>query len=550
MTSVAVSPDGRWLAVGGWKENYVRVWDLQRSPVETSLSLRPKVLVVNLTFYVRFSPDGRMLVSCTGTDAGRIHYDFWRVGTWETCLRIDSERNGSASCPPVFTGDGRLMALGIAPDQVLLADPGTGRELARLTTLQPVAPTPLVFSPDGTKLIARTNEKTVLVWDLWQIRDQLAARGLDWGAPPYPDRPASRAALGPTASPRAVRVIGEVVEPGARRAREMVEMNRRIAAQSDDSEALAHRGWLFSQKKKWPEAIADLEHFLRLRPGDSDACWHLGEAYEEAGKLAGAMVAYGRLLERDPENHEARFQRGRVALASAQPGAAADDFSRILAVLPDLNRARYRRAQAMIRLGRHREALADLDVLIGEDPNDFALYELRGVIHEASGDHEQARAAREKAISLMLVDPLALNDTAWNHAAGPITQRDPERAVALARRALALAPNAWFLLNTLGVAPYRAGDYAAAIPVLERSCSKSRGVPAAIDLFFLAMSHQKLGRASQAQACFDRGLQQWGEQKSAPSQWSSEAVLFRAEAEAVLAGPAADLPADVFAKPR
>ena len=69
-------------------------------------------------------------------------------------------------------------------------------------------------------------------------------------------------------------------------------MNRRLAAKPDDAEALIHRGWLFTQQKKWPEAIADLEHLLRLRPGDSDACWLLGEAYEEAGKLAGALAAY------------------------------------------------------------------------------------------------------------------------------------------------------------------------------------------------------------------------------------------------------------------
>ena len=256
MTSVTVSPDGRWLAVGGWKENYVWVWDLQRRPLERPLSLRPKELVGNLSFVVGFSPDGRKLVSSTGSEAGRTYYHFWRVGTWESCLRIDQERSGGASCPPAFTGDGRLMALGIAPDQVLLADAATGRELARLTTLQPVTPTPLVFSPDGTKLIARTNEKTVLVWDLCQIRDQLAPRGLDWGAPPYRKGPASRNAAGPIASPRAVRVIGEVVEPLARRARELVEMNRRLAAQPNDAEALVHRGWLFSQGKKWNEASA------------------------------------------------------------------------------------------------------------------------------------------------------------------------------------------------------------------------------------------------------------------------------------------------------
>ena len=105
-------------------------------------------------------------------------------------------------------------------------------------------------------------------------------------------------------------------------------------------------------------------------------------------------------------------------------------------------------------------------------------------------------------------------------------------------------------LNTLGVALYRAGQYAEAIPVLERSCSESHGEGAAFDLFFLAMAHQKLGHASQARACFDRAVRWWSEQKNLPSLWVSDLVVFRAEAEAVLAGPGADLPADVFAKPR
>ena len=163
------------------------------------------------------------------------------------------------------------MALGIAPDQVLLADAATGRELARLTTLQPVTPTPLAFSPDGTKLVASTNQKTALVWDLRRIRDQLAPLGLDWDAPPYPTASAASDAAGPLPPPRPVRVVGEVLEPQARRAAELAEMDRRLAANPDDAEALIHRGWLFTQQKKWPEAIADLEQLLRLRPDDPDA---------------------------------------------------------------------------------------------------------------------------------------------------------------------------------------------------------------------------------------------------------------------------------------
>ena len=410
MTSVAVSPDGRWLAVGGWYEAGVRVWDLRRRRLERIL--RPKDAVGDTKFFIGFSPDGRWLVSCTHSDAGQV---FTTSGAWGRGSWVFGSTRSAMGAPgtPAFTGDGRLMALGIAPDQVLLADAATGRELARLTTLQPVTPTPLVFSPDGTKLVASTNQKTVLVWDLRRIRDQLAPMGLDWDAPPYPTASAASDAAGPLPPPRPVRVVGEVIEPQARRAAELAEMNRRLAAKPDDAEALIHRGWLFTQQKKWPEAIADLEQRLRLRPGDSDASWLLGEAYQETGNLAGALAAFSRLLERTPEDRDARFQRGLLALALGQPDLATDDFSRILAAEPDLDRARYRRAQALIRLGRHREALADLDILIPKYPERLRAVRAPRHVREALGDHEQARADREKASSLLPKDPTALNNRAW-----------------------------------------------------------------------------------------------------------------------------------------
>jgi hypothetical protein len=63
------------------------------------------------------------------------------------------------------------------------------------------------------------------------------------------------------------------------------------------------------------------------------------------------------------------------------------------------------------------------------------------------------------------------------------------------------------------------------------------------------MAHHRLGHADQARACFDRAVRWWGERKNLAARYISELIGFRAEAEAVLAlaGPGAELPADVFA---
>jgi tetratricopeptide (TPR) repeat protein/WD40 repeat protein len=547
MRTVAVSPDGRWLAAGGWKTSGVPVWDLRERRLKRTL--RPKDAFGNMTSFVGFSPDGEWLVSCSYSERGPISYNSWRADTWELDHGIDQERDGYTLQRPAFTSDGRLMAVGIAPDQVLLAEVATGRELARLTTLQPVAPTPLVLSPDGTKLVASTRKKTVLVWDLRRIRNQLAPMGLDWDAPPYPALPSSSDVPGLVPPPRPVQVVGEVIEPRTRRAAELAEMNRRLAANPDDPEALMHRGWLFFTQRKRPQAITDLERLVRLQPDHPDARWMIGEAHRDAGDLAGALASFSRLLQRSPDDHDARFQHGLLALALAQSKVAADDFRRILAAQPELARARYRQAQALIRLGRHREALADLDILISKSPRDYKLYHLRAVVREFLGDRAQARADREKASARLPSNPNQLNKQAWTLAIGPVAERDPEWGEALARRAVALAPGQQMALNTLGVTLYRVERYAEGITVLEQSLAAGKGRLDAFDLFFLAMAHHRLGHTVEAQDSFDRAVRWWREQKGLSEHHAKELAGFRAEAEALLASPGGALPDQVFAGP-
>ena len=546
MTSIAISPDGRWLAVGGWYEAGVRVWDLRRRRLERIL--RPKDAVSITIFFIGFSPDGRWLVSSTHPDAGNPSYDFWRVGTWDLDHRIDQERNGNAGHPPAFTGDGRLMALAIAPDQVLLADAATGRDLARLTTLHPVTPTPLVFSPDGTKLVAATRQKNVLVWDLQRIRDQLAPMGLDWDAPPYSTASTASDAAGPTPPPRPVRVIGEVIENDRWRGAELAEMSRRLAAKPDDSEALIHRGWLFSLQKKWPEAIADLERGSRLRPDDTDAMFLLARAYANTTNPSAARATLEKYLARSSDDIDARAMKGQVSLQLGRLQEAVDDFSKVLDADPGRAPVRFRRAQIWLRMGRFQEALADLAPLIEHFPKDPALYELRGQVHDRLGHREQARADMKQALESPLAGAQHYNNLAWSLATGPVAFRDPEQALALAKKAVSLTPGTPIYLNTLGVALYRTGRYAEAIATLEKSLAASKGETDGFDLYFLAMARHSLGQIAQARADFDRAARWRREHPNlAQPDWSQELDQFRAEADEVLAGASSLLPADVFA---
>ena len=332
------------------------------------------------------------------------------------------------------------MALGIAPDQVLLADAATGRELARLTTLQPVNPTPLVFSPDGTKLVASTNQKTALVWDLRRIRDQLAPMGLDWDAPPYPTVPAASDAAGPLPPPRPVRVVGEVIEPQARRAAELAEMNRRLAAKPDDAEALIHRGWLFTRQKKWPEAIADLERGLHLRPDDTDALFLLAEAHSQTNNLPAARGTLEKYLARSPDDIDARVMKGQVALRLGRLQEAVDDFSKVLDADPESRSpVRYRRAdlappgQVPGRPGGPRRS--DPALSQGSRPLRAAQPGPRspGPPRAGPGRHEAGRRIPQAGAE-------HYNNLAWRLATGPAALRDPEQALVLARKAVALRP--------------------------------------------------------------------------------------------------------------
>ena len=119
-------------------------------------------------------------------------------------------------------------------------------------------------------------------------------------------------------------------------------------------------------------------------------------------------------------------------------------------------------------------------------------------VHDRLGHHEQAQADQKKALESPFAGAPELNNFAWRLVTGPAAMRDPEQALVLARKAVALTPGAATYLNTLGVAQYRVGQYAEAIATLEKNLAASEGAADAFDLFFLAMARYQLGQRARA----------------------------------------------------
>jgi WD40 repeat protein len=163
---VGVSPDGRWVATGPHNESSVKVWDARSGALVKELPLGTGSPI--------FSPDGKWLAV-----AGD-HARLWRVADWQPGPRVP---NGKMA----FSPDGRLIAIDTRSGVIHLIDPATGGVYARLEDPNLDRAHYLGFSPDGTQLIGSCAQgRAVRVWDLREIRRQLAEMGLDWDLPPYP----------------------------------------------------------------------------------------------------------------------------------------------------------------------------------------------------------------------------------------------------------------------------------------------------------------------------------------------------------------------------
>ncbi|MGD9855490.1 MAG: protein kinase, partial [Planctomycetaceae bacterium] len=127
--------------------------------------------------------------------------------------------------------------------------------------------------------------------------------------------------------------------------------------------------------------------------------------------------------------------------------------------------------------------------------------------------------------------PEDLNGTAWRLAADANPDnRNPTLAVELAKLAVARAPDQGYMVNTLGTAYYRAGEWTKAIDALQDADDLYQGQFFSSDGFFIAMSHWRLGDKETALKWY-AAASQWMDRFAADD---DEQRRFRTEAATLL----------------
>jgi serine/threonine protein kinase/WD40 repeat protein/Flp pilus assembly protein TadD len=503
-----VSPDGRWVVtVSHWRDGSgvkAKVWEADTGKLVATLPYP------DVTGCSGFSPDSRWLY-VTGKEDRRIEIaslaatpirtaDSSTPGppAWQREWKSESVKLGGA-----FSPGGRLRAVGTDVGVIRLISSETEQEIARLPSPEVGRVMDPAFSADGSRLLARGDETgSLYVFDLRRIREQLAELGLDWDE--------TQSAL-----PARTGDDDPVLAP-------------RLQVELIDAE------WATSHEKMNQYEGGRAVARLFFNPFDADAYHRLGGLQLEGGQYADAHAHLTAALAFGPDLDSARSLRAQAALRLRRWDEAAADATRYLEKYPDDNYVRRLRATANHNRKHDDEAAADLTALLAASPLDADLYERRADCYEALGQAAKAAADRETALKLAANDPRRLNNQAWRLVMGPKEQRDPARALALLQQAIEREPENDVFLNTLGVAQYRNGKYAAASHTLEKSLTIGKSRSDGLNLFFLAMCHAKLDDADRAKDCFDRAVK-WTETQKEPSpQWTEELKAFRAEAEAEL----------------
>jgi putative PEP-CTERM system TPR-repeat lipoprotein len=315
---------------------------------------------------------------------------------------------------------------------------------------------------------------------------------------------------------------------------EAIQWMERASAEHPDALPLALRaGSLYLRAGDKHKALLFAQKLQATQPASADALALLGQALAGNGQFGAAAETYARLAALKPAAGTPHLHMASVLIAQKQDAAAVAALNKALSLEPDLLDARITLTNLLTRNSRYGEALALAVAAQKRHPEGAAGYKLEGDVLAAQGKHGAAYKAYQRAFELapggalivqmfgtlvtlgraadadalvgqwlskhpsdvptrlyfasskLVGDDIkgavthlelvlkyapdnlaALNDLAWAY------QKTGERkALALAQRAHALAPDNPAVMDTLGTIYLEQREYARALPLLQKAAA-------------------------------------------------------------------------------
>ncbi len=392
--SVAVSPDGEYLATGSHGKTGAQVWRTRDDACVAHLKIDGLVQVA-------FSADRRWLL--TRNPPCRL----WEFGTWVKARQIGGRGIG-------FSPDGVLLAVQDANRVIRLVESQTGRILARLESPDGCGVWTAAFSPDGSRLVVSTRDgPAVHIWDLRAIRAHLGLMGLDWDAPACSGDDPAKASAPPLPKlqvdygPLAGHVEGFTTAPEA-----LIEKyTARLKDDPADADAFHHRGHALVKLRRSRAAIDDFTRAIHLRPDDAHLRAARGDAHSSLRQLEPAIADLEAALALEPNGPTSRnllaMCRNNRAWELASSPESERDLTRALrlveqAVESDPNHGVFLNTLGVVqyRMGRYDAAVTTLERSLAAGHGQFEGFDLvfLAMAHHRLGHRGEARACYDRAM--------------------------------------------------------------------------------------------------------------------------------------------------------
>lgn len=292
------------------------------------------------------------------------------------------------------------------------------------------------------------------------------------------------------------------------------------------------RGFVFTQLGKNAEAIADYREAIRVGGRKKHVAHdNLGNTLGRMGRLEESVAEHRAAIRIKPDFYKAHRNLGISLAEQGKLEEAVSAFREAIRHKPDYYETFVSLGVALKWQGKLEEAVTEYRRAIQVKPKHHDAYLKLGLALAAQGKWKEAISEYREAVRLRPDLPDPQNDLAWLLVtAADHSVWKPSDAVELATAAVELAPSAnhW---NTLGVAQYRAEDFAAAVSSLKKSVeldTDRRNLTS--NALFLAMAHWKRGEQDEARVWYDQATKSMGDN----SLVDDELGRFRAEARTVL----------------